>query len=142
MNFLSREVVFLFPSDHLELENFLKSIFHTSSKGVSFHNFSTNVLASINIEVSGQLCNNLNSFIFKYEGDRVHPFLDLLNTLTKISDFHELNARFEYDFGLKNSIFSPVSQAIMRQFIGHLNSGHSSLLRYVFEYKKFYFIIF
>ena len=138
MNFISREVVFLFPSDHIELENFLKNIIATSSKSTSFHNLPTNILASIIIEIPGKLCNNLKSFVFKYEGDKVQLYSDLLNTMTKIADFHGLNANFENSFYFQSSLFSfsSVGQAIIRQFLGHLNSVHNYLLQY---FCKFFF---
>lgn len=129
MNFLSRDIVFLFPDNHAAMERFYENIFDASSKSKVFKKIPTNILASLNIEINGRECASLDSFIFKYEGDQLLPYMDLINTLTKIADFHGLNARFDGDFKRKISEFPVVFEASLRQFIGHLNSGHSYLLK-------------
>ena len=86
MNFLSREIVFLFPNDNID-EFYFWEAFQISSNSKIPYGVPNNILAALNIEIPGKNCNYLDSFIFKYEGDQARPYLDLLNTLTKISDF-------------------------------------------------------
>ena len=130
MNFLSRDVVFLFPKDSSGMEFFFKNLFETTSTGKVFQDLPNNILASLSIEIKGEKCENLDSFVFKYEGDQILPYMDLINTLTKIADFHGLNAKFNDDyFKSKYFDFPVIFESIMRQSTGHLDSGHSSLLK-------------
>lgn len=129
MSFLSREIVFLFPNNQNDMNSFFENLF--TPKTNSIIGVPSNILASINVEISGAVCDNLNSFIFKYEGDKTLPFMDLLNTVTKIADFHGLDARFD-SFSKKNRFnIPPLGKSLLRQFFGHLNSGHEYLLRYI-----------
>lgn len=125
MNFLSRDIIFIFSDNQNEFEGLMKNIIDSNGINSVFHNLPTNVLAMLNIEIPGDQCNNLNSFVFKYEGNQVLPFMDMTNTLTKISDFHGLNARFDYNFHKGLSSLNP----LIRQFIGYLTSGHTSVLQ-------------
>lgn len=128
MSFLSREVVFIFPKDHVEMNSFFDNFILPSSTSPVIK-VPSNILASINVEIPGEVCNSMNSFSFKYEGDGTHPYMDFLNTITKIADFHGLDARL--DGHSKNNQFLPViAKSLLRQFIGYLNSGHDYLLRY------------
>ena len=129
MNFFSREIVFLFSNDRSELEEFFDFGINSSSGSNIFPDVPTNILASINIEIPGKYCNNLNSFVFKYEGDQVIPYMDMVNTLTKIADFHGLHARFDSRFKHEMFPFPSVISAMVRQFVGHLGSTHNFLLR-------------
>lgn len=128
MHFLSREVVFLFPKDHVEMNSFFDNLILPSLTSPVIK-VPSNILASINVEIPGEVCNSMNSFSIKYEGDGTHPYMDLLNTITKIADFHGLDARL--DGHSKYNQFLPViAKSLLRQFIGYLNSGHDYLLRY------------
>lgn len=125
-NFLSREVVFLFPSYSMEMNDFFENLLRASSTSKYFHGIPSNILAALNIEIPGEVCNNLDSFVFKYEGDQTRPYLDFLNTLTKISDFHGLNVRFENNISKKIPV---IAESMVRQFFGNLNHGHDYLLK-------------
>ena len=126
MNFLSREVVFLFPNVSVDINDFFENLLQSSSTSKALHGIPNNILASLNIEIPGEICNNMDSFVFKYEGDQNRPYLDLLNTLTKISDFHGLNVRFE---NIINRNVPLIVEAIIRHFHGNLNTGHKYLLK-------------
>lgn len=126
MNFLSRDIVFLFPNNNADLDDFYRNIFDASATSYVLQSLPSNILTSLNIEITGNKCDNLGSFTFKYEGAQMLPYLDLINTLTKIADFHGLDSRFDEDF---KSRFPVIFEAMLRQFVGHLNSGHLFLLK-------------
>ena len=126
MNFLSREIVFFFPDDSLDMNNFFENLLKSSSTSKNLSGIPSNILTSLNIEIPGEICNSLNSFIFKYEGEQTRPYLDLLNTLTKISDFHGLNVRFE-EYSTRNTPI--IVDAIIRQAFGNSNFGQNYLLK-------------
>lgn len=136
MSFFSREIVFLFPDNHDEMNSFFENLLDTSSSAKPLIGVPSNILASINVEIPGDVCNSLNSFIFQYEGEKTLPYMDMLNTITKIADFHGLNARFDDNF--KNNHItlsaSAVAKSMLRQYVGHIYSGHKYLLRYFFSF--------
>lgn len=128
MNFLSRDVVFLFPNNRSDLDLFFKNLIEASPKNIIFKDLPSNILATLNIEISGDTCNSLNEFTFKFEGKQTIPYMDLLNTLTKIADFHGLDARFDKKLNYKFVQIPILAQAMLRQFTGFLDSGHNYLL--------------
>lgn len=130
MSFFSRDIVFLFPDNHEAMNLFLKKIIDTSSKNFPIIGIPSNILASINVEIAGDSCNSLNSFLFKYEGENTLPYMDLLNTITKIADFHGLDARFDAPSEKDYFSLPPITQSILRQYSGHLDSGHNLFLKY------------
>lgn len=125
MNFLSRDLVFVFPDDGFEMIAFFENLLNSSSTGKLFKGIPSNIVAALNIEFPGDVCSNLDSFVFKSEGSQTRPFLDLLNTLTKISDFHGLSVRFENQIP---RYFPKNADSVIRQFFGSLNYGHKALL--------------
>lgn len=128
MSFLSREIVFLFPNNYDDMKSFFENLILASSTNTIIR-VPSNILASINVEIPGEVCDSMNSFFFKFEGDETQPYMDMLNTLTKIADFHGLDARFDGHFN--NHHFLPsTAKYLLRQYIGHLGSGHDFLLRY------------
>ena len=139
MSFLSREIVFLFPNNHDDMKSFFENLLVPSSTNTII-SVPSNILASINVEIPGEFCNSMNSFFFKYEGDETQPYMDMLNTMTKIADFHGLDARFDRHFN-NNHLLPSMAKSLLRQYIGHLDSGHDFLLRYLFFY-YFYNLVF
>lgn len=127
-NFLSREIVFLFPNDNLDMNDFFENLLKASSTSKPLPGIPSNILAVLNIEIPGEICSNMDSFVFKYEGDQTRPYLDFLNTLTKISDFHGLNVRFENSNNIAQN-FPIIAESIIRQFLGNSNHGHDYLLK-------------
>lgn len=130
MSFFSRDIVFLFPNNHESMNLLLENIIETSSKKYPIIGIPSNILASINIEISGESCNSFNSFLFKYEGENTLPYMDLLNTITKIADFHGLDARFDTPSETDYFSLPSITQSILRQYAGHLDSSHSHFLKY------------
>ena len=130
MAFFSRDIVFLFPDNHDNMNLLLKNIIETSSKNYPIIGIPSNILASINVEIAGDACNSLNSFLFKYEGENTLPYIDLLNTITKIADFHGLDARFDAPSEKGDILLPSIAQSLLRQYSGHLDSGHNYFLKY------------
>lgn len=126
MNFLSREIVFLFPNDNIDTNSIFEKLLKSSSNCEIPYGVPNNILAALNIEIPGKNCNYLDSFIFKYEGDQARPYLDLLNTLTKISDFHGLNVRFD-DHNSHN--IPIIADSMIRQVFSSNKYVHTSLLK-------------
>lgn len=110
----------------MDMNDFFENLLRASSTSKSLHGIPSNILAALNIEIPGELCKNMDSFVFKYEGDQTRPYLDFLNTLTKISDFHGLNVRFENTIAQN---FPIIAESMVRQFFGNLNRGHDYLLK-------------
>jgi hypothetical protein len=135
MSFLSREIVFLFPNNHDDMNSFFENLMLPSSTSPFIH-VPSNILGSINVEISGEVCNSMNSFSFIYEGDGTHPYMDMLNAITKIADFHGLDARL--DGHIKDYYFMPsIAKSLLRQYMGYLDSGHDYLLRYFLPFYIF-----
>lgn len=111
------------------MKDFFENLIEASPKRQIFQDLSSNILATLNIEINGETCNSLSEFSFKYEGEKTIPFMDLMNTLTKISDFHGLDARFDSKLNSKYHRIPIVAQSMVRQFLGHFSSGHSFLLK-------------
>ena len=129
MNFFSRDIIFLFSENYSVMENYLRNLLEASSTNKVHYDISSNILAAINVEIPGDVCSNMNSFVFKYEGDQVLPYMDMINTFTKIADFHGLNARFDGGFKTKSSATCPIIQSMIRQFVGYLDCGHNYLIQ-------------
>lgn len=139
--FLSRDVVFVFPESHSSLEDFFNIWINPSSGSKVYIGFPTNILAAINIEITGDFCKNLHSFVFKYEGNNLVPYMDMLNAMAKIADHHNFDISFDSESDRQSN--RPVAlTGFLRQFIGYLNSGHKPLLKYdhVFSF-SFYILV-
>ena len=94
------------------------------------HILPNNVIAAFNIEINGEFCSNFGSFKFAVEGNQLVPYMDMLNTLTKISATQGIKAEFDFPDSVPISEKIPeIYQAYIRSFIGHLSSGHSQFLK-------------
>lgn len=124
MNFLSRDVIFVFPRDKAAMEDFVHSFMNPEIRYPL--EIPNNIIAAVNVEIEGANCHGLDSFIMKYESEAIIPFMDFVNTLTKISDFQGIDLRFDEP---KKLNIPTIASALLRQYAGHLNSSHNILCK-------------
>lgn len=130
-SFLSRDIVVSFPEDHADTVRFVDAFTSPKRPADFVSGFPNNVLAAINVEIQGDVCPNFHSFTIKYEGDQVLPYMDMLNAVAKIANYHNLESKFDESVSSRLPARVPAMlRTAVQHYLGHLDSGHASILRY------------
>ncbi len=129
---MARDAVFVFAETADELEKSVSTLINPDGKASSIPSslIPTNYVAAFNIQIKGtKNCLNLEHFKIIPEGNQKLPYLDMLNTLTKVASRQGINADFDFmpasDFKLN---MPTIFKSYIRTFVGHTSASHSLLL--------------
>jgi hypothetical protein len=134
VNFMSRDVVFAFADTPAALEKSISALINPAKckeAEIPSSIIPTNFVAALNIQIKGSPdCLNFGSFKIAPEGNQLLPYMDMLNTLTKIASRQGIKADFDFNSESKLNIPS-IFKYYIRTFLGHTSTPNSFLLQYV-----------
>lgn len=127
---MSRDIVFAFAETPAALEKSISALINPVGSDTPSSIIPTNFVAAFNVQIKGsQSCHNLGSFKIVPEGNQLLPYMDMLNTLTKVASRQGIEAEFDFvgkeDFKVN---FPSIFQSYIRTLLGHTSASHSFLL--------------